>query len=257
MKKQILSLALAIVLVFALLTACSGGDKETPASGQVTPSGSDIPNINPTPSDSGNVPPLSNDPAIDLIKNGTLDFYPTKQLGQSLAGVLADIRWESLEADDGYTYVNVNGGVLFDDQPANALVQYRINEDDTFEFSAIEIDGVPYGFEIYFELIVFSFEDEILSIVYDGSLYDFPDQLLGAAFTDFFEDIEWEVVAGEDFEVYVNIGGILMFGEEYAYAVLQYQIDTINLTFAYSAFEIDGVPQDDDVYLELIEAIFE
>jgi hypothetical protein len=33
-------------------------------------------------------------------------------------------------------------------------VQYRLYDDDTFEFYAIEIDDEPYDYATYFELIV-------------------------------------------------------------------------------------------------------
>jgi hypothetical protein len=200
----------------------------------------------------------TDDAAINFVRNGTLNFYPSKILGQALAGFLSDITWESSVGDDGNMYVKVSGGVIYHDEPAVASVRYKLNDDDgTFEFYAIEINGETRGIPLYFELIILSFEDEILSIVKNGALHSYPEQALGIAFGNFFEDIEWEVIAAENLEVYVNVSGGLLYGGESARALLQYHVDTMELTFMYNAFEIDGVPQGIYMYDELIELIFE
>jgi len=64
-------------------------------------------------------------------------------------------------------------------------------------------------------------------------------------------------VVDEDYIAYVNITGTLLHGGVEATAVLQYQVDTVDLTFIYNAFEIDGIPQHDSKYFELIELVFE
>jgi len=237
MSKRILSLALAIFLLLSLsiLSACDDSSPVSTAGGNQS----------------------SSDPAVNAIRNGALDFYPSKTLGKALSEFLTNIKWESLVADDEFTYVNVSGGILYNDEPATAVVQYRLNDDDTFEFYAIEIDGGVHGFTTYFQLIVLSFEDEIVSIVKDGALYDYPEQTLGKAFGNFFGNIKWEVVAGSDLVVYVNVSGGILYGDEEATALLQYQVDTIDLSFIYNAFEINGVGQSDNMYYELIETIFE
>lgn len=198
----------------------------------------------------------SNDSAVNCVRYGALEFYPTKTLGKALSGFLSNIKWESLKKDDT-TYVKVSGEALYYDKPVTVTTQYKLNNDDTFEFHSIEIDGEPKEYEIYFELVVLSFENEIFSIIKEGTLYDYPNQPLGTAFGNFFEDIKWEVVAGEDFAVYVNISGGLLYGGEDATALLQYKIDIIELTFIYNAFEIDGIPQSYNMYYELIKLIFE
>ena len=231
MKKGILTIALALILAVSLLSACS--DESAPSSKP------------------------SADPIVEDFKSATLNFYPSKTIGQAFGSFLTNVRWKSLVADDGNTYVNIFGEVLYFGEPADLTVQFVVNDDDTYEFYAIEMDGVPYDFHLYFELVIRSYEDEIISIVRDGALHGHPDRTMGDALNSFLDDIEWEVVATEDFEVLVNVGGYLMYHDEVAWAVLQYWVDTVDLTFVYNAFEIDGIPQDNYMYFELIELMFE
>jgi hypothetical protein len=233
-----------ITTIIVIVVASSGGDDYVPVQ-------SDSPS-RPSPTSVS-----QNDPAVESVKNGILTFFPSKTLGDVLENFLSDISWESLVADDGHTYVNVSGVILFYGEPATAVVQYRLNEDETFEFYAIEIDDVSYGDFVYFELIISSFEDEIISIVKEGELYAYPGHLLGKSFADFFDDLEWEVIVDEDFDIFVNVSGTLLYHNEEAHAILQYWVNTEELTFILFAFEIDGIPQDDEMYYALIELIIE
>jgi len=237
MKKRILVIALALTLAFSVLSACS--DEGVPAS---------------TP---GRTAAPSTDPIVEDFKNAALNFYPSKTIRQAFGSFLTNVQWESLVADDGNTYVNISGGALYDDEPVELLVQFLVNDDDTYEFYAIEMDDVPYDFYLYFELVTKSYENEIISIVRDGTLSGYPGQVMGDAFNSFLEDIEWEVIASDDFEVLVNVSGYLLYNDELAWAVLQYWVDTVELTFEYNAFEINGIPQADYMYFELIELVFE
>jgi hypothetical protein len=160
-------------------------------------------------------------------------------------------------ADDGYTYVNVTGGALYQEKPVTILVQFLLYEDDTFEFYAIEIDGKAFDYFTYLELIYKSYEKELISIVKNGALDLYPYQDMGTTFSNFLDDIEWELVIGEDYNVYVNINGTLLYYNEEAWMALQYYVDTVEMRFEYIAFEIDGIPQGYYDYLELLELVFD
>jgi len=84
------------------------------------------------------------DPAVDLVKNGNLDNCPQKTLGQMADSFMSSPSWESLVADDGLTYVNLEGGITYDGIPVTALIQFLVNEDtDRFELNALEFNNIP------------------------------------------------------------------------------------------------------------------
>ena len=100
------------------------------------------------------IPTGSGNAGVNMVKNGYLDAYPQKTIGTAFEGYMSNVKWESLKANDGSTYVNVSGRITYDGKPAKAIVQYRVYTNGTFEYHAFEIDGVPqndlmYGVFIY------------------------------------------------------------------------------------------------------------
>ncbi len=84
------------------------------------------------------------DTAVDLVKNGNMDNCPQKTLGQMADDYMDAPSWSSLVADDGLTYVNLQGRITYDGIPVTALVQFLVNEDtDRFEINAMEINDLP------------------------------------------------------------------------------------------------------------------
>jgi hypothetical protein len=236
MKKRILFFALALLLI--LCAACSDS----------VPAGQTNPGNSPSPRAS------TSDPAVESIKYGTLNFYPSKILGEALDDFMDGIKWESSE-EDGITYVTVTGGVTYNDEPATALIRYVINDDETFGFDAIEVNGEFYDFFFYYASLVEVYRDELISIVKEGALFSHPEQPLGEAFGYFFENVEWDVLVADNLEVYVNVSGILLYGGEEAIGLVQFRVDTVELEFEYNAFEVDGIGQSDDMFYELMELV--
>ncbi len=84
------------------------------------------------------------DPAVDSVKNGALSSCPEKTVGQMAEGFMSSPSWTSLVADDGKTYVNLEGGITVSEKPVTSLIQFLVSDDlDTFEFNALEFNGVP------------------------------------------------------------------------------------------------------------------
>jgi hypothetical protein len=234
----VIGAVLAVIIIVASLSG--GGGDSSNLTGPTNPSPS--PRVSTT------------NPVVESIKNGTLNFYPSKILGEALDDFMDDIKWESSE-EDGVTYVTVTGGVTYNDEPATALIRYVINDDETFGFDAIEVNGEPYDFYFYYASLVEVYRDELISIVKEGALFSHPEQLLGEAFWYFFEDVEWDVLVADNLEVYVNVSGILLYGGEEALGLVQFRVDTVELEFEYNAFEIDGIGQSDNMFYELMELV--
>ena len=74
-----------------------------------------------------------------------LDDYlcPQMTLQEMAEGFMGSPSWSSIKADDGGSYVNLKGDITFHEKPVTALIQFKLNQDDTFEFQAFEINDVP------------------------------------------------------------------------------------------------------------------
>lgn len=91
---------------------------------------------------------------VSLIKNGTLENYPEKNLGIAIDNYFGTPYWTSGESEDGEKFVNIEGRILFMDKEVDALLQYTISADNTsFEYSALELNGIPQSNLIYLGLI--------------------------------------------------------------------------------------------------------
>ena len=83
------------------------------------------------------------DPDADSVSQGTLGSCPDTTVGKMAESFMSSPSWESITADDGKKYVNLSGGISFQDKPVDAKVQFSLNEDNTFVFNAFELNGIP------------------------------------------------------------------------------------------------------------------
>ena len=81
--------------------------------------------------------------AVSLVKNGSLDDCSDHTVGELVDGYFENPKWEEIVADDDRTYVNITGGITYDNEPAKAKLQFKINnKNDRFKAQALEIDGI-------------------------------------------------------------------------------------------------------------------
>ena len=85
-------------------------------------------------------------PEVSSIKNGSLGSCPDRTVDEIVSCYMASPSWESIVATNGNTYVNVTGSIQYDGKDVNALLQFLINPDDTFEANAFEINEIPQNF---------------------------------------------------------------------------------------------------------------
>ena len=82
---------------------------------------------------------------LDMVKDGVLDTCPTKTIGEMVSSklIMDSPSWESFEADDGMTYVNLEGLVQYE-VASNVLLQFIIKKDKSgFVWNAMTIDEEP------------------------------------------------------------------------------------------------------------------
>lgn len=95
-----------------------------------------------------------NTEVINIVKNGVLNEYPSKTLGEAVSGFFGNPKWTSGEDEDGNIYVNVKGRITLQDKNVAAVLQYKVDEQNkTFEFNAFEINEVPQNLLMYMSLL--------------------------------------------------------------------------------------------------------
>tara|TARA_X000001036_G_C20520875_1_gene742068 strand:+ start:37 stop:666 length:630 start_codon:yes stop_codon:yes gene_type:complete len=108
------------------------------------------------------------DPSINLVKNGTFNAYPNQLIGEAVEKVMSNPKWESgigIEGETkGKTLVNLTGGVTYYDKPVEILWQFVVDESNlSFESYAIEMNGIPQGDDILYQLLDLLFVDDATS----------------------------------------------------------------------------------------------
>lgn len=89
---------------------------------------------------------------VQMVKNGTLNSYPNKTLGQAIEGFVGNPKWESIVAEDGNKYVNIVGTIKYHEKDIRMALQYKING-NKFELNALEFNDIPQNLLMYGALI--------------------------------------------------------------------------------------------------------
>ena len=84
------------------------------------------------------------DKYVQLVRDGTLAAYPQMTVGEAFNGFLSNPKWESIRSDDEVRFVNVSGGIIYDEEEAEIVVQFIVDEEnESFQYYACEINNIP------------------------------------------------------------------------------------------------------------------
>ena len=84
---------------------------------------------------------LSN-PNVKRIKSSTLSSCPNKTLERMINGFMAYPIWTGGESEEGNIFVNVKGGIIFQEKEVDAALQFSVNKDN-FRVRALELNEIP------------------------------------------------------------------------------------------------------------------
>lgn len=99
--------------------------------------------------------------------------------------------------------------------------------------------------------------DKYVQMVKDGTLMAYPQMTVGEAFDGFLDKPKWESGLSDENERFVNVKGEMLYYEKEVELLVQFIIvDEEDGTFEYNACEINGVPQINLVFWQLLEAIY-
>jgi|ETNmetMinimDraft_25_1059894.scaffolds.fasta_scaffold14935_1 hypothetical protein len=97
-----------------------------------------------------------------------------------------------------------------------------------------------------------------VNLVKDNTLDDACDgNTIEEMVDSFMSSPEWEEVEAEDGNEYVNVTGQITYAGKPVEALIQWRVSKDGESFRYQAFELNGVPQSDAMYLELMLSMCE
>lgn len=98
--------------------------------------------------------------------------------------------------------------------------------------------------------------DKYVQMVKGGTLDGYPQKTVGDAFDDFLDNPKWESSLSEDGERFVNVKGGAVYADKEVELVVQFLVDEAAEIFNYNACEINGVPQNNLIFWNLLETIY-
>ncbi len=114
--------------------------------------------------------------------------------------------------------------------------------------AAIAITVIACGDD---DKVVGAGDDDSLEIVQDGAFFDHT-RTVGQEVNCYFGNPKWSTLKGEDGNRYVNLKGIIAVGGVNTESAVQFRVDKDARSFEINAFEIDEVPQGQEIILELV-----
>ena len=78
----------------------------------------------------------------NTIKKGFFDACQEYNVETLVNSFFANPEWESfVSPDDDKYHLNASGQITYDNKPANALIQFEMDGNDSWEINAFEING--------------------------------------------------------------------------------------------------------------------
>jgi hypothetical protein len=183
MKKQILSLA--VVIVLALCSACSEAVMRN--------TGKEVMDAVSGVTD-------ANNKYVLMVKNGYRENNPELTYDKAFSAFFGTPRWSYFKSDDGLDVVEFTGDCVYADVEVKARIQFVVDEDEwTFEATYLSFNEVPQDMLTLAILIETVFEgDDSTPSANAGT------DVISATFGSVFEYNGFEYTIGDSWSVYSN-----------------------------------------------------
>lgn len=79
---------------------------------------------------------------VKQVKASAFNLCSAHTFDDVVNGFFSNPRWQSGVSEDGDTFVNVKGGMLYMEKEVSAQIQFLI-EDNMIEFNALEFNEIP------------------------------------------------------------------------------------------------------------------
>jgi ssDNA-binding Zn-finger/Zn-ribbon topoisomerase 1 len=91
---------------------------------------------------------VANSNALAAVKNGIIKGQPNKTIEQVVNSSFQNPQWKEIVRND-HNYVNITGTTTYNGQQVSVLLQYEVNDDNSFAFQALQFNGVSQRASVY------------------------------------------------------------------------------------------------------------
>lgn len=138
---------------------------------------------------------------VKAVKGAELNACPNVSVEQMVDGFLSSPSWESFTTE-GRTFVNIEGGLEFNDKPVDGLIQFELFEDDSLNINAFELNEIAQNHFMTIALVEKMCESakQVHSVVPKSS----PDNKVVA------QVLSFEMYGEEALKIETSKGGFIM-----------------------------------------------
>lgn len=86
---------------------------------------------------------------VQAVKTGQFNDYPDIQIGDAFEKFFGEPKWRHFVSDANVDIVEFTGTCTYDDEPVKVLIQFKVNDDDTFEASYMSMNDVTQNMLMY------------------------------------------------------------------------------------------------------------
>lgn len=81
---------------------------------------------------------------VAMVKSGSIKACPSSSMDEMVSSFMSSPSWDDGISEDGAHFVNIEGGITYNNKDVNALIQFIVKADGgTFEFNAFELNSIP------------------------------------------------------------------------------------------------------------------
>ena len=80
---------------------------------------------------------------VQQVKYAKLGSCPEKTLWKMAEDFMHSPSWSSGKTEDGMIFVDLKGYISYFEKNVSAVIQFKFNDDDTFQFNALEFNEIP------------------------------------------------------------------------------------------------------------------
>ncbi len=96
----------------------------------------------------------STDSRISIVQESSVQGCPQSNIKEMVDNFVDRPKWSAFVAEDNNDYVELEGGITYDDQPVDMVLQYKVDkENESWEFAYIGLNDISQNLFMYGALI--------------------------------------------------------------------------------------------------------
>ena len=96
----------------------------------------------------------STDSRISIVQESSVQGCPQSNIKEMVDNFVDRPKWSAFVAEDDNDYVELQGGITYDDQPVDMVLQYKVDtKNESWEFAYIGLNDISQNLFMYGALI--------------------------------------------------------------------------------------------------------